>query len=194
MLFPCLNAESELLDHQLLGPVITSKLSLIASYSSYNLQHLTVQHLVHSFLPQLLPSDWRAKSEVAWNVAAAAATSDLAATDAADGIGAGASESSVTWWVFSYVRVIDRVIEHTRCTCASLLPMEGPHSAFGCRHCAICTASTADCQKHPLHAVGVAINSLLVSACPLLPFHKSCICSLQGVAASAVAVAVITPE
>jgi hypothetical protein len=66
-------AEHLLLDVELLGAALTAKLSLAASYNCTNLQLLSVQHLVASILPQLLPQHWQHAAAVSWDTAAAAA-------------------------------------------------------------------------------------------------------------------------
>jgi hypothetical protein len=68
------SAEHLLLDHELLGPALTAKLSLAASYGCSNLQLLSVQHLVTSILPQLLPQHWQAAAVVPWDAAGADST------------------------------------------------------------------------------------------------------------------------
>jgi hypothetical protein len=54
---------------ELLGPVLTAQLSLLASYASINLQQLSVRHLVSQLLPHLLPSGWRQAAAVPWQAA-----------------------------------------------------------------------------------------------------------------------------
>jgi hypothetical protein len=70
-----------LLDHQLLGPALTAKLSLAASYCCTNLQLLSVQHLVTAILPQhpLLPQHWQRAAAVHWDAAADGSTQAVAA-------------------------------------------------------------------------------------------------------------------
>jgi hypothetical protein len=58
--------EQLLLDHQLLGPPLTAKLNVVASYGSFNLQQLSVQQLVTTFLPTMLPREWRSAASVSW--------------------------------------------------------------------------------------------------------------------------------
>jgi hypothetical protein len=60
-----------LLDSKLLGVALTTQLSLLASYDSCNLKHLTMGHLVGTFLPRILPAAWRHAASVSW-----AATAD----------------------------------------------------------------------------------------------------------------------
>ncbi|WIA11333.1 hypothetical protein OEZ85_011456 [Tetradesmus obliquus] len=80
-----------LLDHELLGPALTAKLSLAASYGCLNLQLLSVQHLASSLLPQLLPHAWQHAKAVAWESAAAAAA---AAGDAEGAAGDGSTQAA----------------------------------------------------------------------------------------------------
>lgn len=56
-----------LLDHELVGAALSTQLSLLASFDSCNLKHLTMQHLVSTFLPRILPQDWRQQPVVAWS-------------------------------------------------------------------------------------------------------------------------------
>lgn len=79
----------------MLGPAITTKLSLMASCNTLNIQHLSVQHLVQSFLPQLMPSDWRGKAVVHWGDGNDCAIE--AAKSVEKGSADGAAAARVTW-------------------------------------------------------------------------------------------------
>lgn len=70
-----------LLDNELLGPALTTQLSLLASFDSCNLKHLSMSHMVQTFLPRILPAAWRHKPLVQWS-----------------GPEEG-HQSAVTWWV-----------------------------------------------------------------------------------------------
>lgn len=65
-----------LLDTELVGPALTTQLSLLASFDSCSVKHLTVVHLVDTFLPRLLPAAWRHAPVVCWGAPAAAAAGD----------------------------------------------------------------------------------------------------------------------
>lgn len=86
-------AEHLLLDNELLGPALTAKLSLAASYACLNLQLLTVQRMISSFLPQLLPSNWRHATAVAWSAGPATEADGVHASAAS----ATAGGHTVTW-------------------------------------------------------------------------------------------------
>lgn len=62
----CFRAGGLLLEHELLGPELTAQLSLLASFDSCNLKHLSLQHLVSTFLPCILPAAWLGKAVVDW--------------------------------------------------------------------------------------------------------------------------------
>jgi hypothetical protein len=49
---------------------LTTQLSLLASYDSCNLKHLTMGDLVGSFLPRILPAAWWHAAIVSWASAA----------------------------------------------------------------------------------------------------------------------------
>jgi hypothetical protein len=65
-LFCGLCAGGLLLDADLLGPALTTQLSLLASFDSCNLKHLSMSHLVDTFLPRILPTAWRHAALVQW--------------------------------------------------------------------------------------------------------------------------------